>query len=256
LLLAKRWKNGAGRELGVDFAAIDGNAWTEDVWSWARRYPADKLIMTRGRGDDAAPRLALVKRERNEHTGKILARSRRFYNLGTSSLKMALYRDLQKEDPTARGYVSCPSGLPDDYFQELTSERRTAVKRHGFTVYRWDKDDKQDNEMLDTMIIATGAAIRAGVYSLSDRGWDALRSQRETRFQSPVPATPANPVSSESANVVPEDTSTPAPVKESYWEERTRRELENRERVAAENRSKFLDPHGLRNKPDFWDKDE
>jgi hypothetical protein len=60
-----------------------------------------------------------------------------------------------------------------------------------------------------------------------------------------------------SANVVPEDTtSAPVPVKEGYWEERTRRELENMERVAAENRSKFLDPHGLRTKADFWDKDE
>jgi len=47
-----------------------------------------------------------------------------------------------------------------------------------------------------------------------------------------------------------------APVKEGYWEERTRRELENMERVAADNKPKFLDPHGLRTKADFWDKDE
>lgn len=156
LVLARKWKNSVGRELGVDFAAIDGNAWTEDVWSFARRYPANKLIMTRGRGDDAAPRLALVKRERNE-AGKILARSRRFYHLGVSGLKMSLYRDLQKDDPAARGFVSFPSGLGDDYYQELCAERRTAVKRHGFTVYQWTKDDRQDNEALDTLIVATGA---------------------------------------------------------------------------------------------------
>jgi phage terminase large subunit GpA-like protein len=207
--------------------------------------------MVRGRGDDAAPRLALVKRERNESTGKVLARSRRFYNLGVSGLKMSLYRDLQKHDPTARGFVSFPSGLGDDYFQELTAERRTALKHHGFTVYRWTKDDRQDNEALDTAIIATGAALRFGVYSLSDRGWDALRSQREVRpapVPAPVPVTPAP------GGVIPEEAAA-APVKEGYWEERTRRELENMERVAAENRSKFLDPHGLRTKGDFWDKD-
>ena len=55
--------------------------------------------------------------------------------------------------------------------------------------------------------------------------------------------------------MIPEEAAT-APVAEGYWEERTRRELENMERVAAENRSKFLDPHGLRTKADFWDKDE
>jgi hypothetical protein len=41
---------------------------------------------------------------------------------------------------------------------------------------------------------------------------------------------------------------------ESYWDEHTRRELENRERVAAENRAKFLDPHGERQPGDFWNK--
>ena len=91
-----------------------------------------------------------------------------------------MYRDLQKDDPAAPGYVSFPSGLDDEYFQELTAERRTAVKRHGFTVYRWTKDDRQDNEALDTAIIATGAAIRFGVYGLSDQGWEKLRIERET----------------------------------------------------------------------------
>ena len=76
-------------------------------------------------------------------------------------------------------------------FRSLTRSGATAVKRHGFTVYRWTKDDRQDNEALDTVIIATGAAIRFGVYSLSDRGWDALRSQREVRPSvPPVPPAP------------------------------------------------------------------
>ena len=186
IVLAKRWRNVAGRELGVDFAAIDGNAWTEDVWSFARRHASNKLIMVRGRGDDGAPRLALVKRERHEKTGTLLAYSKRFYHLGVSVLKMSLYRDLQKDDATSPGYVSFPSGLGDEYFQELTAERRTAVKRHGFQVFRWTKDDRQDNEALDTAIIATGAAIRFGAYGLSDQGWAKLRTDRET----PIAAKP------------------------------------------------------------------
>jgi hypothetical protein len=62
------------------------------------------------------------------------------------------------------------------------------------------------------VIVATGAAIRYGVYSLSDRGWEALRSRRGIQ-PAPVPAaTPVDPVSPEFANVVPEDTkSAPAP---------------------------------------------
>ena len=91
---------------------------------------------------------------------------------------MSLYRDLQKDDPEQPGFVSFPSGLDDEYFQELVSERRTPVKRNGFTVYRWTKDDRQDNEALDTMVIATGAALKHGVYGLADTGWARLEAER------------------------------------------------------------------------------
>jgi phage terminase large subunit GpA-like protein len=179
LVLAKKWRNTAGHELGVELAAIDGNAWTEDVWTFARRHPSSKLIMVRGRGDDAAPRLAKVKKERNDKTGKLLKYSKRFYTLGVSILKMALYRDLAKDDPFANGFVAFPSGLDDEYYQELTAERRTPVKRNGFTVFRWTKDDRQDNEALDTLVQATGAAIKFGVYGMSDVSWAKLEVERE-----------------------------------------------------------------------------
>lgn len=185
LLLARTWKNHVGHELPVDFAAVDGNAWTEDVWTFAQRHSSSKLIMVRGRGDDHAPRLALVKRERNPTTGRLLKYSKRFYHLGVSNLKMSLYRDLQKNDAEAPGYVHFPSGLEDAYFQELTSERREAVKRHGFIVYRWTKDVKQRNEALDTMIIATGAAIKFGVYGMSDKTWGRIAQERETPRATP-----------------------------------------------------------------------
>ena len=176
--MQRRWRNNYGAIFGVDFAAIDGNAWTEDVWSFARQHASSRLIMVRGRGDDAAPRLARVQRERNERTGLLLPYSKRFYHLGVSTLKMSLYRDLQKDDPGQPGFVSFPSGLDDEYFQELVSERRTPVKRNGFTVHRWTKDDRQDNEALDTMVIATGAALKHGVYGLADTGWARLEAER------------------------------------------------------------------------------
>ena len=74
--------------------------------------------------------------------------------------------------------MAFPSGLEEEYFQELVSERRTPVKRQGFTTYRWTKDDRQDNDALDTMVIATGAALKHGVYGLADTGWARLEAER------------------------------------------------------------------------------
>lgn len=186
-LLKQEWLNFAGRKIGVDIAAIDGNAWTEDVWGWARRHPHSKLIMVRGRGEDSAPRLARVKKERNERTGKLLKYASRFYNFGASVMKMALYRDLAKEDPISSGFVSFPTGLDDEYFRQLTAERRQPEKRHGFTVYRWVKDSSQANEALDTMLQAETAATKFGIRGLPDAIWLRLEQEREVPLQPSQP---------------------------------------------------------------------
>jgi len=180
MLLAMEWKNTAGRMLKLDLAAIDGNAWTEDVWGWAKRHPASRVIMVRGVGSDSAPLLARVKRERNRQ-GKLVKYVGRFYNFGTSVMKMFLYRNLPKQDPAERGYVGFPMGMPDEYFRQLTAERRTAVKRRdGFTDYKWVKDPNQANEMLDTMLQAEAAAIKLGLRDMPDKVWDRLEAERGT----------------------------------------------------------------------------
>lgn len=184
-LLSQTWQNQAGRRVGIDRAAIDGNAWTEDVFDWARRHPISRVIMVRGRGEDSAPRIARVKKERNDRTGLLLKYARRFFNFGASVLKMALYRDLAKEDPAIKGFVGFPRGLDDEYFRQLTAERRQPLKRHGFTVYRWVKDPAQANEALDTMLQAETAANNFGLRGLPDAIWLRLEQERET------PAPPA-----------------------------------------------------------------
>lgn len=179
-LMRQTWPNQVGNRIALDMTAIDGNAWTEDVWDWARKHPKHRLIMVRGRGEDHAPRIARVKRERNERTGKLLKWAGRFFNFAASLLKMALYRDLAKDDATAKGFVSFPQGLDDEYYRELTAERRQPYKRHGFTLWRWVKDPGQANEALDTMNQAETAATLLGVRSMPDETWGRLERERET----------------------------------------------------------------------------
>ncbi len=178
-LLEQRWRNEAGRMVGIDRAAIDGNAWTEDVWGWAKKKPVSRVIMVRGDKGDSGPLLARVKRER-DRKGKVIPWSRRFYNVGVSTLKMGLYRRLAKTDPLAFGHVGLPKGLEDEYFIQLTSERRVERKnRDGYTVARWEKDPNLSNEVLDTMNQAEAAALHLGVRSMPESAWDKLEAERE-----------------------------------------------------------------------------
>lgn len=178
-LVKQEFLNGYGRRIAIDLVAIDGNAWTEDVWGWAKRHPSSKVVMVRGVASESAPLIARVKKERNK-AGKLLAYSKRFYNFATSVLKMGLYRNLVKDDPLERGHVDLPRGLDDEYFKQLTAETRRAKRlKTGFIAYEWVKDPAQANEGLDTHLQAEAAAIKFGVRSMPDSLWDRYEAARE-----------------------------------------------------------------------------
>ena len=125
-----------------------------------------------------------MKKERHRTTGKVLRYSSRFYNFGTSILKMALYRQLAKTDPLTHGAVLFPPGLGDEYYRQLTAEKRVEDKnRSGFTVWRWVKDANQANEMLDTHLQAEAAALKAGLRGMPDSVWDRYTAEREAPIE-------------------------------------------------------------------------
>jgi phage terminase large subunit GpA-like protein len=184
LLLQRRWRNFRGRELAISMTAIDAGYSTDDVLAYCNRHSSAKLIAVRGIAGDATPRLARVQRERSEKTGTILKYSKRFFNVGVYQFKAALYRDLAKDDPKEKGYISFPNNLPLSYYEELVCERRVPYRRMGVLSYRWEKPDKQANEMHDTFLYASAAAIKFGVNFISDQGW----AQKRAEFEAPESA--------------------------------------------------------------------
>ncbi|MEZ5769900.1 MAG: terminase gpA endonuclease subunit [Paracoccaceae bacterium] len=178
-LLVQGFQNAHGRKIAIDMLAIDGNAYTEDVWEWARRHPASRVIMVRGRHEEHVPLIKQVKREHNSR-GKVKRWSRRFYNFAASVLKMGLYRNVRKDDPEERGYVAFPRGLEAEFYRQLTAETRKAKReKSGFVRYLWVKDPQQANEGLDTHLQAETAANKLAVRDMTDGDWDRLMAERE-----------------------------------------------------------------------------
>jgi phage terminase large subunit GpA-like protein len=178
-LLLSAWPDAFGNKRPADMLAIDGNAWTEDVADWVKRHPQSRVIMVRGVKSDLAVPLARVKRERRKD-GALLKYAKRFFNVGASPLKTALYKNLKKEDPAERSYVAIPAGLGDEYFEQLCAEVRKPLKlRGGGMEYRWVLPDGKRNEALDTAIYAEAAAIRAGFRANTEAMWDRLESERD-----------------------------------------------------------------------------
>jgi phage terminase large subunit GpA-like protein len=178
-LLARVWPDAYGNPRAIDMLAIDGNAYTNEVFAWAKRYSWHKVIVVRGAKSDLAPPLALTKSERRPD-GKVKKAQKRFYNVGVSGLKSAFYEVLKRVDPLARGYCGYPRGLEDEFFRQMTAEKREVVtdKRTGFPRAYWRLDHDR-NEVLDTEMYAEAAAIRCGWYSKTPEQWQALRLVRE-----------------------------------------------------------------------------
>ncbi|MEK9754326.1 MAG: terminase gpA endonuclease subunit [Rhodospirillaceae bacterium] len=177
-LLAATWPDSFGRRRPLDMLAIDGNAYTVDVFAWAKRKPWTRVIVVRGARSDLAPPLALTKSERRPD-GKVRQAQKRFYNVGVSGLKSALYENLKKADPLQRGYCGYPIGLDDEFYRQLAAERRVIqADRWGYPRAYWEKIHER-NEVLDTENYAEAAAIRCGWYTRTDADWQRLAAERE-----------------------------------------------------------------------------
>jgi hypothetical protein len=138
-LVEHAWPTVFGTRRRVDITGIDAGAWTDDVHDWAKQFPKSRVIMLRGVAGDNQPALALVRKERRRD-GKLVKYQGRFFNVGTNGLKGGLYKFLRVSEPEMRGYVDFPAGLEDDFFEQLTAEKRTPkIDRKGFTVYEWTK---------------------------------------------------------------------------------------------------------------------
>ncbi len=178
-LLGATWPDEFGNRRGIDMLAIDGNAYTRDVFGWARRHPWTRVIVVRGAKSDQAPELALTRTERRPD-GQVRKAQRRFYNVNVSKLKSSFYQHLAKADPLARGFCGYPKGLGDEFFIQMTAEVRVTDKdRHGYPRSYWKLPAGVRNEVLDTEIYAEAAAIRCGWYTMISEAWDQLRAERE-----------------------------------------------------------------------------
>lgn len=178
-LLTREWAAEVGIRRKVDMIAIDAGAWQSEVLDWVRTHPEHSVIATKGAKGDGAPDMVLVKEERRRD-GKIVRNQKRFWQIGVSRKKSSFYSDLKKTDPLERGFCGFPKGLEDEFYRQLTSERRQPVRtKTGREEWRWVVTQGLRNEVLDTELIAEAAAYRLGWNRMADADFDRLAKVRE-----------------------------------------------------------------------------
>jgi len=178
-LLKTTWRTERGLRLPLDMMAIDGGTYTEDVWSFAKRWPWARVIIVKGSSSQTGPVMLPQKFERRAD-GQAKRAQKRAFMLNVSQLKADFYGWLDKDDPLARGYCDFPRGLGDEYFRQITSEVRVLKRgRTGVVTSSWELvEPTRRNEGLDTMIYAEAAARRFGWTGLTAEQWAALDGER------------------------------------------------------------------------------
>lgn len=174
------WRNQHGKLIPLDRLAIDGGAFTDDVWDWAQRYPHTRVNVVKGASTDTGPIWRDMKFEQRKG-GKLKRRQKQGKMLNVSVLKMSFYGAISKTDPAKPGFVSFARGLGDDFFRQITAEHRIARRSaSGAEQWYWDKIDRSmPNEDLDCAVYADFAARMEGWRSLTSEQWDALEAERD-----------------------------------------------------------------------------
>jgi phage terminase large subunit GpA-like protein len=178
-LLKQEWQTELGLRVKLDALAIDGGAYTDDVWSWAKTHPWSRVIIVKGGSTQNGPLMLPMKFERR-NDGKAKRRQKRAFMLNVSMMKGQFYTWVRNEDPLERGYCQFATGLGDEFYRQVTAEVRVLTRqRSGVVTASWNLvEPTRRNEALDTELYAEAAARRKGWASMTDDQWDALEAER------------------------------------------------------------------------------
>lgn len=210
-VLAKGYPHAGGAALRLTAMAIDSSdgVTTHFVRAFTRKWAHTRRVIA-VKGQSVAGKALVGKPSKQDvnYRGEIIKQGVEVWQYGADTAKGALYARLKIDPPqtldgrddivaAARGgyagYVHLPTGLPDEFFDQLTAERRVTRYLRGQPRVEWVLEKGRRNEALDCAGMAHAAAEYAG---LSRVNWDAIErlinpTQRDI-FAAPPPNTPVS----------------------------------------------------------------
>lgn len=181
-LLQENWRRDDKSVLSLRLVAVDSGYNTQSVYDFVRRYPANRVIATKGEDNQqlliSSPRAVDVWSH-----GKRMRRGMKAWIVGVSLAKAELYGLLKLNKPTDEelkiygmppGFIHFPQ-YEEEFFKQLTAEQLVKKTVKGFSRYDWIKVYER-NEALDTFILARAAAAIVGVDRFTDAQWEQMRA--------------------------------------------------------------------------------
>jgi phage terminase large subunit GpA-like protein len=206
-----RYPHESGQTLGVEAVAIDtGGHCTHQVYGYCRSRHA---VRTRAGGAEWVRRTYAIKGMDRpgmpvkgkaapvdvNWRGQVLKGGVKLWLVGVTSAKDWWHAHLKQRE-VGPGYVHLAADLPDEWYQQMTSEQRVQARTARGYRYVWVKESGKRNEAWDCAVYALFAAHALDLHRFTDAMWARLR-ERVAPVQADLLTAPApvlEPVAEES----------------------------------------------------------
>ncbi|MEM9302508.1 MAG: phage terminase large subunit family protein [Pseudomonadota bacterium] len=186
-LMTRKYEHASGSTLEIVAAAIDSGYLADDVYRYTAKRFGRRFYAVKGYDGESRPTATEAKpRTKGPKPPKMFA-------LGVDSIKAGFFSALGQEVPGPNA-VHFPTGLPAEYFEQLTAEQRQIRYVRGFKRYVWKKV-RARNEALDCRVYAYAAL------QILNPVWAALTKHAEDE-PDPVPEPPLDVNSKQSVDVL------------------------------------------------------
>lgn len=182
LILLRDWQHESGAMLKIRSTAIDsGGHHTEDVYRYARRMRRHGVWAIKGVGE---PGRAAVRPPAKRSKDRL-------WTLGTNALKDIVYARLEQET-AGPGFMHFPMTATNEYFLQLTGEKRVTVYVQGKPVRKYVPIAGRRQEALDCEQYALAALYMLG--PVRDRlHLEVARLEAQAKPAEPAPSPAEKP---------------------------------------------------------------
>lgn len=186
-------QHACGTPMRIEACAIDsGGHHTHEVYAYCRVRSHQRVVAVKGDGDQKKPVRGKASMVDVNWRGQTLKHGCRLWFVGTHTAKNLLANRFQLAQ-AGPGFIHLPpSGLPEDYFEQLTAEERITVKTARGVVERWQKiTANARNEAWDLWVYALFAAHALDTHKFRAAEWDrleALIAPRQADLLAPMDA--------------------------------------------------------------------
>jgi phage terminase large subunit GpA-like protein len=187
-LFEERYRHAGGRTLAVEAAAVDtGGHCTHAVYAYCRQRHATRVhaggqawvrrtYAIKGMDRPGLPVKGRASPVDINWRGGIVKNGVQLWIVGVTAAKDWWYAHLRVPDP-GPGHVHLAADLPDEWYAQMTSERRTLARTARGERYVWALESGKRNEAWDCSVYALFAAHALDLNRFTAAMWERLRER-------------------------------------------------------------------------------